>query len=412
MLDFGYDISDYTNVDPLFGSLEDFDELVAGMKKRGELLVKGVSGFRMDATPNYIEDESLRDEPLVDPNTKAPKKFCDFQHIYTADLWESYEFIHELGEYIHSYSAGTEAYTDMKHTMDYYGSEEYPVMHFPFNFMFVGLDSFLNANSYNERILHWLKNMPKGATPNWVAENHDNLRIGSRLCEEYMDLVTITIMTLPGVACLYYGEEIGMTNSQVRIDQRKDPNNDGNTGATRDGERLPMQWDDTMNAGFTSRYKSWLPVHPNYWKINVEAQKVDKTSRYNLFKTLSQIRRRKAMKSGEFKSYIVSEWVYAFTRSLNNNEMYITVLNLGSEIELIDLHDVISDLPVNLEVVAASVNAGYINGDQIRSVPKFPKIFSMRPLSGIVLTTKVQKKSSNFGLQLVDPRTSSSSFEI
>lgn len=49
-------------------------------------------------------------------------------------------------------------------------------------------------------------------------------------------------------------------------------------------------------------------------------------------------------------------------RSLNNHEMYIIVLNLGSEIELIDLHDVMTDLPAHLEVVAASMNAGYDTG--------------------------------------------------
>lgn len=99
------------------------------------------------------------------------------------------------------------------------------------------------------------------------AENHDNLRVGSRLCEEYMDLVTITIMMLPGVACIYYGQEIGMMNNLVRIDQRKDANNDGNTGAARDGERLPMQWDDTMNAGkvkFMQKYLLPFNFFPAY----------------------------------------------------------------------------------------------------------------------------------------------------
>ncbi|XP_065224683.1 maltase 1-like [Planococcus citri] len=518
MRDLGFDIYDYVDIDPIFGTMEDFDELMSGMKRRGLKLIsdfvinhssdehswfkksidrinpytdfyvwadpkgidndgkpippnnwlsifegcgwewnekrgqfyfhqfavgepdfnlrsvelkkeikkimkfwmdRGVAGFRLDATKHFIEDEQLRDEPLSNPNKKEVTLYKDLKHIYTTDLPESYEFIHELRDFVDQYSMGrkqeyekilvAEAYTSRTNTMAYYGSEDHTVANFPFNFAFVQLNSFLNAESYNNLISQWLKNMPKGATPNWMAENHDNFRIGTRLCEEYMDIVTITIMMLPGVACVYYGQEIGMTNSHVRKDQRKDENNDGATGASRDGERLPMQWDDTMNSGFTSRYKSWLPVHPNYWKTNVERQKSEKVSRYNSFKELSQIRKRKTMKSGDFKSYIVSEWVYTFTRSYNKHETYITVLNLGTEIELIDLHDVISDLPSNLEVVVASVNAGYVKGDQIRSIPKFPKIFSMRPLSAIVLSTKVQTESPKFGTQLIDPRISTSS---
>ena len=48
--DNGYDISDYQGVDPLFGSLADFDELLAGVHERGMKLV-------MDLVVNHSSDE-------------------------------------------------------------------------------------------------------------------------------------------------------------------------------------------------------------------------------------------------------------------------------------------------------------------------------------------------------------------
>lgn len=74
-------------------------------------------------------------------------------------------------------------------------------------------------------------------------------RIGSRLNAEYMDIMLILVMTLPGVASIYYGQEIGMMNTKLRSDQIRDKR-------WHDSGRSPMQWDDSMNAGDANSIRS------------------------------------------------------------------------------------------------------------------------------------------------------------
>lgn len=82
------------------------------------------------------------------------------------------------------------------------------------------------------------------------TENHDNFRTANLLGLEFLDILLVTTMTLPGVVCIYYGQEIGMSDGVVRPERIRDPNNDGmNVLQTRDFERLPMQWDNSLNAG-------------------------------------------------------------------------------------------------------------------------------------------------------------------
>lgn len=57
--------------------------------------------MRLDATTQYMEDIQLRDEPLWNPNDNKDEHFwMDYNHIYTTNLWESYEFIHELRQHV------------------------------------------------------------------------------------------------------------------------------------------------------------------------------------------------------------------------------------------------------------------------------------------------------------------------
>jgi len=67
MDDNGYDISDYQDVDPLFGTLADVDELVAGLHARGmKLVIDVVVNHTSDEHPWFLESRSAKDSPKRD----------------------------------------------------------------------------------------------------------------------------------------------------------------------------------------------------------------------------------------------------------------------------------------------------------------------------------------------------------
>ncbi len=67
MADFGYDVSDYTAIHPMFGTLEDFDRLIAAAHERDlRLLLDYVPNHSSDQHPWFLESRSSRDNPKRD----------------------------------------------------------------------------------------------------------------------------------------------------------------------------------------------------------------------------------------------------------------------------------------------------------------------------------------------------------
>ncbi len=67
MHDFGYDVSDYCGIHPMFGTMENFDRLLTATHKRGmKLLLDLVPNHTSDEHPWFIESRSSRDNPKRD----------------------------------------------------------------------------------------------------------------------------------------------------------------------------------------------------------------------------------------------------------------------------------------------------------------------------------------------------------
>jgi len=94
MADMGYDVSDYCDVDPLFGTLADFDELITEAHRLGlKVMIDQVISHTSDKHPWFIESRSSRDNPKADwyvwanakPDGTAPNNWLS---IFGGPAWE------------------------------------------------------------------------------------------------------------------------------------------------------------------------------------------------------------------------------------------------------------------------------------------------------------------------------------
>lgn len=171
-----------------------------------------------------------------------------------------------------------------------------------------------------------------------ISGNHDCPRIATYLNEENTKLFYLILFTLPGVPFVYYGDEIGMKHRDL-------PSKDG--GYQRTGDRTPMQWDNSINRGFSS-YKGELYLPQGDEKTNVSDSLKKPSSILNTIKKLIKIRKENSEFIGsEFQLIDINSKVLAYSRgdlkiviNLSNDDIKLNdvnqILYLSKEDSLID----------------------------------------------------------------------------
>ena len=387
-VDFGYDVSDYEAIDPMYGTIADFDKLAAEAKKRGIRIIldfvvnhtsdqhkwfldskssrtsqhrdwyiwrdgkgtghppnnwtstfggsawkpdpatsqyyyhyfyaeqpdlnwrnpavknamfdvtrwwykHGVSGFRLDAVDTLFEDADLTDNP-----TKPGKNaFGDpiEEHKYNTRLPEVHEALRGLRKVTDEYNGVLigETWTANIAELNLYYGKGNNELQLPMDFLFTTVNK-LSPAEFRKQIA--AINSASG-WPTFVISNHDIARSYDRYGDgthndEIAKLMAGLYLTLRGTPIMYYGDEIGMkTTPPARREDVKDPI--GRTGwpkeKGRDGERTPMQWDETENGGF-SKTTPWLPVPPTAKTHNVAEESKDPESVLAFYRKVLRLR--------------------------------------------------------------------------------------------------------------------------
>jgi len=388
-VDFGYDVSDYENIDPMYGTLADFDVLASEAKKRGIHIIldfvvnhssdqhpwfldskssrtsahrdwyiwrdgkgpgeppnnwlsgfggsawkfdpatnqyyyhyfyaeqpdlnwrnpavkdamfdvtrwwykRGVAGFRLDAVDTLFEDPNLQDNPITRPGQNA---FGDpfEKNKYNTKLPEVHDILRGLRKVADEHDAvlvGETWTADVAELNQYYG-EGNNELQLPMDFLFTMVNK-LSPAEFRKQIA--AVNAASG-WPTFVISNHDIVRSYDRYGDgqhndQIAKLMAALYLTLRGTPIMYYGEEIGMkTTPPTSKEDVRDPI--GRTGwpkeKGRDGERTPMQWDSSGNAGF-SKGTPWLPVPPTFKTHNVADESKDPNSVLVFYKNVLKLR--------------------------------------------------------------------------------------------------------------------------
>ena len=238
-------------------------------------LARGVDGFRLDAIDRLGKDPQMRDDPPATGEPLFPHRPPDYaalEHRYSKNVSPDVGIaLAALREAAGDTFLIGEIYLP---TTDWPAYLEHLDRVFAFELFHARLPCEPGALRAVIERAHDLD----GA---WVFSNHDAPRLPTRLGEENARVAAMLLLTLPGMAFVYQGDEIGLTDgpgAEPPFDR-----------AGRDGPRHPMQWDAGPNGGF-SNAEPWLPaVDPE--RRNAADQRADPESPLALYRQLIELRR-------------------------------------------------------------------------------------------------------------------------
>ena len=314
-------------------------------------LDKGVDGFRLDASSVYSKDEYYRYNPVKFGATNK-NNYHNYHHLYDKNLPENHQLIREIRKIIDEYDERVligETFIDNRlyDSTIFYGVNN-DELHLAFTFEFPfspWYPGYLQREIAKKELI-----TPPGAWPAYFLDNHDIPRHLSRwiecsLCTNPLGIAQAAaaiLLTVRGTPFLYYGQEIGMVdNLDIPPDKIQDKvivkSETEELPPLRDGARTPMQWNDTVNAGFSfgKDIEPWLPVHQNYQEVNVAEQLKDRDSIFHFYRQLIKARKNsEALRIGNWETLIDYPYEHLAYIRETKSEKVLIIINFSYEKDL------------------------------------------------------------------------------
>lgn len=413
MNDNGYDISDYFEIAPEFGTMQDMDNLIEQANQRGiKIVMDLVANHTSDQHPWFIESKSSINSPKRDwyiwkdakedgsePNNwesfftpkawtldqESGQYYChlfakeqpdlnwanpevrqaiyDMMHFWLkkglggfrmdvinmigkpsdypdATIFDSgvagwehwsnnllvHQYLREMNEQVLShYDVMTVGETPFTTTLDgqFYSNPKRHEISMIFQFEHMSIDREehnavkkpFNLVEYKAIMAKWQDDLYQKGWNSLYWSNHDQARTVSRFGNDQGEnrvisakMLGTVLHMMSGTPYVYQGEEFAMTNKhfadisefddlmahfhyQKMLERGVEPKAalDFLNFFSRDHARVPVQWNDSHNAGFTSG-TPWLAVNENYKEINAEASVLDSDSVFNHYRKLIALR--------------------------------------------------------------------------------------------------------------------------
>lgn len=363
---------------------------------------KGIDGFRMDVISMISKNQAFPDGEVKNG------LYGDFNP-YCVHGPRIHEFLQEMNKEVLSrydiMTVGETSGVTIEEAQKYAG-EDRNELNMVFQFEHVEdacgdhgkwTTAKFNFRDFKKTMIKWQEELQGKAWNSLFLGNHDQPRSVSRFGndnpayrETSAKMLATCLHMMQGTPYVYQGEELGMTNAYFdKLEDYRDIESINffteltEAGImtpeymmkclmlrSRDNARTPMQWNASVQGGFTSG-KPWIRINPNYKEINAVQQLGDPDSVFHYYQKLIRLRKEKdIIVYGDFEALCRDDdKIFAYTRKLDQKKL-LTVCNF-------------SDQDAEMEIPEEFAGAQCLITNLGRTV--FDRNFVLRPYEAFVL---------------------------